>query len=337
LSEIFKAIKNNNLSKDQFNFLFNKIRGIIIHSQFRIELKELDDYIMEIISKLTEHLKGDNLIENPDAYLRKIIHNYLTHTDLNSTEINKLISNLREIIDDLEKQEIIYSYNNRRFLYVFGNDSDTDKLTKEEIIQRVYGYDFTEINKENQWNETKKNLIKKFIVDFLNDVKIIEFNTLVEILKIKLNLNVVFVDDLKVNNDDDTEDDPSFPDKPLPISTVDVMKMQEIKEYSEIYKSKLQELFKTKRGKVIIRSLYYRHYEEKTFEDIAALLNYSSPTTIQTQLKNFYEYTPEGFLKQITVLDEKIQNPFEFANLFIDLLLRVLKDVFEQVNEKDNE
>ncbi|MGB9665539.1 MAG: hypothetical protein ACPL25_11575 [Ignavibacteria bacterium] len=291
---------------------------------------------MDIINNLTNHLKRGNVVENPEAYIRQVITNSITHREGNFKEIYKLISNLKEILNDLENREIIYSYNNRSFYYVLDNDVNSSRLTNEEIINRVYGYDFTEINKENQWNENKKNLIKKFIVDFLNDVKIIEFNTLIEVLKIKLHLKVNIVEPVEENSDEDNNDNLNSFENIFDEQT-DQIEMYTIKEYVEKYKSSLKELMKKKNGEIIICSIYYRFYEEKSFQEIASLLNYSSPSTIQIQINNNFDNTPEGFVKIISFLDEDVRNPFIYAKNLENELLKVLKDVFEEIKARDNE
>ena len=336
LSEIFEAIKNNKLTSKEYNFLLNKIRGIIIHQHILIKEDDLIDFVMDIINNLTNHLKRGNVVENPEAYIRQVITNSITHREGNFREIYKLISNLKEILNDLENREIIYSYNNRSFYYVLDNDVNSSRLTNEEIINRVYGYDFTEINKENQWNENKKNLIKKFIVDFLNDVKIIEFNTLIEVLKIKLHLKVNIVEPVEENSDEDNNDNLNSFENIFDEQT-DQIEMYTIKEYVEKYKSSLKELMKKKNGEIIICSIYYRFYEEKSFQEIASLLNYSSPSTIQIQINNNFDNTPEGFVKIISFLDEDVRNPFIYAKNLENELLKVLKDVFEEIKARDNE
>lgn len=122
LNEIFEAIKNNSLTQSQLNQLTNKIKQIILTNISLPDLEDLSDLISNVILSINIHLKNDNPIDNPEAFLKTIVLNSIKHRDINDKETQKLITNLKNILRELENDGIIHSYNNGKFYYVDGFD-----------------------------------------------------------------------------------------------------------------------------------------------------------------------------------------------------------------------
>ncbi|MEJ5305711.1 MAG: hypothetical protein WHV63_07165 [Ignavibacteria bacterium] len=335
LNEIFEAIKNNSLTQSQLNQLTNKIKQIILTNISLPDLEDLSDLISNVILSINIHLKNDNPIDNPEAFLKTIVLNSIKHRDINDKETQKLITNLKNILRELENDGIIHSYNNGKFYYVDGFDINSNRWNRDDVLNRFYAYDFTEINKEEKWSEKKKQLIKEVILDFLNIVGSIEFTVLIDLLKIKLCLNVIYIDKENPDQDENDDEDHILEEENDMINTPEQVNI--INSICEKYREKLFELTNSKSGRVILKSIYYRYFEEKTFQDIASLLSYTSPTTIQIQINNNYQYTPEGFLKTISLLDQNLINHFDFLNQLLNKILWTLKDVFDEISENDSE
>lgn len=169
----------------------------------------------------------------------------------------------------------------------------------------------------------------------MNIVGSIEFTVLIDLLKIKLCLNVIYIDKENPDQDENDDEDHILEEENDMINTPEQVNI--INSICEKYREKLFELTNSKSGRVILKSIYYRYFEEKTFQDIASLLSYTSPTTIQIQINNNYQYTPEGFLKTISLLDQNLINHFDFLNQLLNKILWTLKDVFDEISENDSE
>lgn len=82
---------------------------------------------------------------------------------------------------------------------------------------------------------------------------------------------------------------------------------------------------------MIITILYLYCYEEKSLQEIAQLLSYKSPTSIQVFIKDNYVLSPDGFLATQNLIDENIFNHFNFFTKLEDELLYRLEVVYKSM------
>lgn len=331
LSNIFDKLKSGNFNLNDLKKLTSFIKNQIKYfNKVNFNDEDLNDFINEVIASLVKVLKNSNKeIDKPEAYLRTIIHNELQRIELNHSDILQLLRNIKGILADLKKEGKIHSYNNRK--YCIDNYRNSE-YSEEEILTSIIFYDFSEINLETRWTERKKELIGKFIMVLLEDIKCIDFNTLVKILRIKLGMNVDRQSFTKTD-EDNIDEDRSFENE---ISMINLDENENIiKEYVDAYEKTLRKFLEQNsiRNNKILKVIYYCHYEEKTLQEIADILSYNSPTTIQVILKNHENLSPTGFILLLDLLDEKINSLHQFLNLLINRMLEVLRQIYIELDD----
>lgn len=329
LDILFNKFRNNNVNQSDLNKLTVIIKEIIRYQHYPPEEVELEDIISEIIVSLFQSLKNSEYkINNPNAYLRAIVNSKIQTYSYNHSDIQQLVRHTRTILEDLEKQGKIYSYQNRKYCI---NRDQNIKFSKDDILQFGIQYDFTEINCETRWTQKKKDLISKFILEFLDYIKCVDFSTLIDILKIKLGLKMTKYSLEPQNPENDDYFNNNLEDE-ISMNLVEE-DMYLIKEISDTYEKNLQTFLKnnTDKNKKIITILYLYYFEEKSLQEIAQLLSYKSPTTIQLFLQNNNVFSPNGFLSTQSLIDEKIFNHFNFLKKLEDELLNRLEIVYKSM------
>ncbi|MFN4110959.1 MAG: hypothetical protein ACK4G1_01690 [Ignavibacteria bacterium] len=326
LGSLFEKLKNNEIHKNDLDKLLAIIKEFIYYQPYLPNKDDLEDIINDILLSLLTVLKNsENEIQNPDAYLRAIVVSKIQSYSQNQNEIQQLIRHTKNILEDLKKKGKIYSYQSRTFCI-----DEVPKInnSKEEIIKFGLQYDFTEINHETRWTQKKKDLISEFILEFLDYVGCVEFSTLIDILKIKLGLKMIKYTPEPQNFDNDDDFDNSFEND---ISKyIDEEDIHLIKEIGDSYEKSLRTFLQkdSEKNKMIISILYLYFYEKKSLQEIAQLLSYKSPTSIQVFIKDNYALSPDGFLVVQNLIDEKISNHFSFFTKLQDELLYRLEVVY---------
>lgn len=329
LGPLFEKLRNKTFHKNDFNRLIAIIKEIIRYQPFQPDKEDLEDIINEIILSLLISINNsENEIQKPDAYLKAIVVSKLQSYSYNHNEIQQLVRHTRNILEELENQRKIYSYQNRKYCI---NVVPRINYSKDEILKYGIQYDFTEINRETRWTQKKKNLISKFILEFLDYVGCVEFSILIDILKIKLGLKVIKYSPEPQNIDDDDDFNNSLEDE-ISLTLVEE-DIQLINEIGDSYEKNLRAFLQkdSEKNKMIITILYLYCYEEKSLQEIAQLLSYKSPTSIQVFIKDNYVLSPDGFLATQNLIDENIFNHFNFFTKLEDELLYRLEVVYKSM------
>lgn len=339
LNYLFDRLRNGTLNQKEYQelvgFIRNQIKYYVTNKPLITDDKEeqIKDLISEIILSLTLSLKNsDKPIENPIGYLRTMISNLILKQELAYNGISQLRQHTKKILNQLEKQSKIISYNNRKFCINGFNKSIYDK---ESILNLISFYDFSEINQESRWTKRKFKLISDFIMTLLDEIKCIDFSTLIEFLKLKMELKYTNLnyDSGSLVNDEDSESIDNL--NHLIYDQNSQENEQLLNEINQTYERLLYD-FVTKNQKEnlkILRIVYLYEFENKTLDEIAKIFNYSSPTTIQNILRKNSFLTPSEFVKSYSLLDEKITNPHEFLVRVNDLLLAKLKEVIDEFSD----
>lgn len=333
LDQIFERIKNNTFTTADLNTLTKIIKQFLGSSLKRFIKDNLDDIISDTILSLVITLKNSKInIDNPEAYLRTIARNNSEKYEINHQETVILIRTTREILEDLEKEGIINSYNDRKYCL---SNFNKPQASLEDVLNIAVSYDFTEINLEIRWTQKKKQLLKNFIITLLNDIECIEFSRLIDLLKLKLGF-VMIKQEYEVYEESNENDDEIFE------KDISLQQQQEnqniINEYIRYYREKLVDFIQNGNddAKFLISIFYYYYIEEKSLEKIASHFGYNSPSTIQFHLKQNYSLTPNGFLKTLCLVDEDIKNHFKFVEELLNGFNQVLIDIYYQISQDVN-
>lgn len=335
INYLINRLKSGQITTDEYQSLVKIIIAQLKYTKLSLDPKSdaINDIISETIKRLYEAIVISKIdIKNPIGYIITILNNLSLREEIAYTEISQLRNHLKNILNKLKIEGKINSYNNRKYCI---NGFQNSNYNKVDVLNLIASYDFSEINREVRWTKTKIELLSDFVMKLLEEIKCVDFSTIMEFIKIKMELKVINIryDTESSFNDEDTSD----------INTIDQLTFDQNSNYDEQLLSEISDAYERSLTKFIqndlennikiLRIIYYHEYENKTLNEIAEIFNYSSPTTIQNILRKNLFLTPVEFVKAYSLLDEKISNQFEFLDKLNDSLLAKLEKVVGEFND----
>ncbi|MCX8057033.1 MAG: hypothetical protein N3F03_05415 [Ignavibacteria bacterium] len=327
LETLFNRLKHGNFNYNDLKILANKIKRIITTSSKGFNIENIEDFVQDVILALLLRLKNnEEVISNPEGYLKVITLNIAEKYVHNYKEIYELVKVTREILEELENDGKIHSYNNKKYC---NREVEMNNVELRDILTLTALYDFTEINAETRWTARKKELLSEFILNLLQSVECFIFSDLIEFLKSKMGMKIIKEKLDRMNEEDDENE--NF-ERIINLSNQEENQFI-LNEYEAYYYEILRYFLNQdiEKNTFILTVLYLYYFNNKTLTEIADYFGYSSPSTIQTYLKTYDNISPLGFIKSLTLIDEEIVNHYDFIYQLENRFLKVLEDVYHEI------